>query len=264
MIAKLARFANDCYHVMKAPAGPKMALLRDLALPTEKKMGFHVSHFDRRTLNYLYREIFARQHYYFRAESEAPLILDCGANVGMASLYFKWLYPRSHVLAFEPDPATFQLLQTNVARNALDIEMYNFALWDNDVEVDFFVDPSNPGNLSMSTEVSRLKGEAIKVQGRKLSQFIQGTVDFVKLDVEGAEHRVINDLVQTEKIKFIRQMVIEYHHRIGFQKSCLAEFLLLLEEAGFEYQIHAALYPVTSKGTFQDVLISAYLQGPDS
>jgi FkbM family methyltransferase len=258
MITQLARFANDCYHVLKAPTNSKTAILRDLVLAGGSRMGFQIAHFDQQTLNHLYREIFARQNYYFLAKDNTPVILDCGANVGMASLYFKWLYPRSRVQAFEPDPATFQLLKRNITQNNLDIEMHNCALWDRDTDVDFFVDSNSPGSLVMSTDVSRLAGEPIKVPARRLSEFIQGDVDFVKLDVEGAEHRVLDDLVQSGKIGAIRQMVVEYHHRIGQRKSCLAEFLLMLEQAGFEYQIHAALYPVTSKNVFQDLLIGAY------
>lgn len=176
----------------------------------------------------------------------------------MASLYFKWLYPKSRVQAFEPDPATFQLLQRNITQNKLNVEAHNCALWDQDGEVDFFIDSNNPGTLLMSTDTSRLRGEAIKVPARRLSHFIDGTVDFLKLDVEGAEHRILNDLVQTGKISAVRQMVIEYHHRIGQHKSCLAEFLFKLEQAGFEYQTHAAVYPVSSRDVFQDMLIGAY------
>jgi FkbM family methyltransferase len=263
MISRLARFANDCYHVWKAPTGSKTAILRDLILPGERKMGFRVTHFDRRTLNYLYREIFVRQHYYFRARNETPAILDCGANVGMASVYFKWLYPKARVQAFEPDPATFQLLKRNIARNMLDVEIHNCALWDENTEVDFFPDSTDPGGLLMSTVASRCKGERVKVPGRRLSDFIDGTIDFVKLDVEGAEHRVLSELVQSGRVQAIRAIVIEYHHRLGGQKSCLAEFLLMLEHAGFEYQIHAGLYPASSNGVFQDMLIAAYREGSD-
>jgi FkbM family methyltransferase len=221
-------------------------------------MGFQVAHFDRQTLQCLYREIFARQYYYFDANDTTPAILDCGANVGMASLYFKWLYPKSRVRAFEPDPATFRLLQQNLTRNHLDIETYNYALWDEDGDLQFYVDSASPGSLLMSADVSRLNAQPIKVSARKLSTFIDGPVDFLKLDVEGAEHRVLGDLAQAGKLKLIRRMVVEYHHRIGQQKSCLAGFLRQLEEAGFEYQIHAARYPVTSQSVFQDVLIGAY------
>ena len=221
-------------------------------------MGFQVTHFDHRTLNELYREIFARQPYYFNTESEAPVIFDCGANVGMASLYFKWLYPESRVQAFEPDPATFLRLQENVVRNNLEIKIHNCALWDEDTEVDLFVDSKNPGGTLMSTDGSRVKGNPIKVLARRLSNFIDGTVDFLKLDVEGAEHRVLCDLFQSGKLGAVQQMVIEYHHKIGEQKSNLATFLSMLERAGFEYQIHAGLYPVISRGAYQDILIAAY------
>jgi FkbM family methyltransferase len=258
MIVKLAQFANDCYHVFRAPTGSKAAILKDLILPGSTRMGFQVSHFDRDTLNFLYREVFARQFYFFRSESEAPVILDCGANIGMASLYFKWLYPKSRVQAFEADPNTYNLLQRNIESNHLDVLTHNCALWDEEAEIDFFVDRTNPGGLLMSTDASRACGEPIKVPARQLSNFIQGPVDFLKLDVEGAEHRVLYDLVRSGKLASIRQMVIEYHHRIGQQKSRLAEFLRELELAGFDYQIQAALYPLTSRNVFQDVLIAAY------
>lgn len=258
MIQQLARLANDCYHVWKTPAGSKAAVLRDLLLPGSSKLGFRVSHFEGQTLNFLYREIFVRQHYYFRARTDTPVILDCGANIGMASLYFKWLYPRARIHAFEPDPATFSLLQENIARNKLDIEVSNCALWDQNTEVNFFTDSGKPGSLLMTTTSAQLKSEPIKVPARRLSDFIQGDVDFVKVDVEGAEHRILSDLVQSGKIARIRQMVFEYHHRMPEQKSCLAGFLLMLEQAGFEYQIHSVLYPITSTDVFQGMIIRAY------
>jgi FkbM family methyltransferase len=257
MITQFPRFANDCYHILRAPTGSKLAILRDLVFSGENKMGFHISYFDRSTLNYLYREVFARQHYYFRAQTQSPVILDCGANIGMASLYFKWLYPGSHVIAFEPDPATFRLLKENIARNKLDIGAQNFALWDENSEVDFFIDGGEPGALLMSTSNARVEGRCIRVPTRKLSDFIEGPIDFLKMDVEGAEHRILNDLVHSGKIRLIAQMVIEYHHRIGNNQSCLGHFLRNLEDAGFQYQLHAALYPVTARDTFQDILIAA-------
>lgn len=258
MIEQLARFAHDCYYALKSPSGSKSAILSNLALPGQSKMGFQIANFDRPTLRLLYREVFVRQHYFFRADTAAPVILDCGANLGMASIYFKWLYPNSRVQAFEPDPGTFRLLADNIASNHLDVEVHNCALWDQDGEVRFFVDPKNPGSLLMSTDPARLKGESIVVPARRLSSFISGIVDFLKLDVEGAEGRVLEDLVQTGKIESVKQMVIEYHHRIGNQRSSLGDFLRLLEEAGFQYQIQASVYPVTSKDTFQDILIGAY------
>ena len=56
-------------------------------------------------------EIFRREQYRFETDAPAPFIVDCGANIGMATLYFKSLYPDATVLAFEPDPAAFACLQ---------------------------------------------------------------------------------------------------------------------------------------------------------
>ena len=79
------------------------------------------------------------------------------------------------------------------------------------------------------------------------SDFILGPVDLLKLDVEGAEYRVLCDLLSSGEAQSIKQIVIEYHHRMENERSCLADFLRQLEQAGFEYQIHASLFPVTSK-----------------
>lgn len=261
MIKRLARFANDAYYLFRAPypARKKAGLWFNRLHPSGKMLGFDIAYFDRASFLNLYREIFVRQHYYFRADTDSPLIFDCGANLGMATLYFKWLYPRARIEAFEPDPTTFAVLKRNVTQNRLpNVVTHNCALWSDDGEIEFFVDRTTPGSLLMSTDGSRLEGEAIKVPGRRLSDFVSGPIDFLKLDVEGAEHRVLCDLLSSGKAQFVKQMVIEYHHHIGNERSCLADFLRLLEQAGFEYQIHASLFPVTSRGVFQDILIGAY------
>src|SRR5262249_51895723 len=51
----------------------------------------------------LYSEFSARQSYRFASSRPDPVVYDCGANIGMATFYFKWLYPKAHIDAFEPD-----------------------------------------------------------------------------------------------------------------------------------------------------------------
>ncbi|SHL96074.1 FkbM family methyltransferase [Chitinophaga sp. CF418] len=54
------------------------------------------------------------RYYRFKADTDAPYIIDCGANIGLSILYFKWLYPKAKVLAFEPDGDNLVILQKNV------------------------------------------------------------------------------------------------------------------------------------------------------
>jgi FkbM family methyltransferase len=223
-----------------------------------KVVGFNVSYFDRATLKLLYREIFVRQNYRFDSETPAPVIYDCGANLGMATLFFKFAYPNSRIKCFEPDPKTFALLQKNISDNQLQsVEPFNVALWNEDGAVDFFVDSADPGSLLMSTSPSRMHSQAIQVPARRLSEFIDGEIEFLKLDVEGAELRVLQELSEAGKISMIRQMAIEYHHRIPGERSAMSSCLGILEESGFEYQIAAGTFPDPSVPRYQDVMIYA-------
>src|SRR5271170_90419 len=79
--------------------------------------GFKVLYFDKPTLLFLYREIFVRGIYEFHSSNTEPVIFDCGANIGMATLFFKSHLPASQVHSFEPDPMSFQVLERNVADN---------------------------------------------------------------------------------------------------------------------------------------------------
>jgi len=251
--------AADSLHILKAPAGSKLELLSGLYSFGSKRAGFNIRHPNARTVYQLYREIFARQCYYFPSQSNAPLIFDCGANVGAATMYFKWLCPHARIHAFEADPQTLILLQRNIAENRLtDITPHHCALWDNDGDIDFFFDADRPSELSMSTDGSYFSGQCVKVPARRLSEFINEQIDFLKMDIEGAEHRVLTDLVSSGKISFIRRMTIEYHHRIGSKSSDLGDFLKALEQAGFEYQIDASLFPGHRNDTFQSIFLVCY------
>ena len=65
----------------------------------------------------LFRELFVDGTYFFEAENDQPMIVDCGSNINMSVIFFKLLYPRSRILAFEPYPYTFEVLKENVQVN---------------------------------------------------------------------------------------------------------------------------------------------------
>src|SRR5262249_26507133 len=189
----MLKFLNDCAHILKAPHGNRLALFTGL-MTNQKRLGFNVFHPDPGGISFLYREIFARQNYYFRAETDSPLIFDCGANIGMSTLYFKWLFPKSRIRCFEPDPYTYQILNKNIANNRLElIKTFQCALWDEEKKLDFFIDSKRPATTVMSAFPERGVTQAIEVSAEKLSNFISESVDFLKLDVEGAETRVVQE-----------------------------------------------------------------------
>jgi CRISPR/Cas system-associated exonuclease Cas4 (RecB family) len=98
----------------------------------------------------------------------------------------------------------------------------------------------------------------VNVRGARLSTFIEREVDFLKLDVEGAEVRIIRDLADSGKIGLIHQMVIEYHHDVPIEPAALSHLLRLLEDAGFTYQMSTWSFPVVGHEHPQAILIGAF------
>jgi FkbM family methyltransferase len=226
-----------------------------------KLLNYRVTFLDLESFKIAVTDVFIKGEYYFISDNKTPVILDCGANIGLATLFFKRWFPHARIQSFEADPTTANVLRENVRNNGLeDVTVHNLLLSDKNGEESFYVSADVPGSLQMSTAHGRFStaSREIRVPSGRLSDFIDGPVDFLKLDVEGAEFAVMHDLVESGKIGQIIRMVIEYHHKMGDQPSRMASFLSILEDAGFEYQIYAVCEPVTKEGVFQDMMIGAY------
>ena len=221
--------------------------------------GFHVASFDCFSLDYLFDEIFVGLEYHFETASDAPVIVDCGSNIGMSVLFFKWLHPRARIVAFEPGERAFSLLQENVRRNRLaDVTVHNRPVGDDEGTIVFHVDPGDPGSFMMSAFESRMPKATREVQMVRLSTLIDGPVDFLKLDVEGAELDVLRDLQRSGRLRLISQMVIEYHHHLAEDHDRLSELLAILESSGFGYQVASPGSHARERGAFQDLLLWVY------
>jgi FkbM family methyltransferase len=223
---------------------------------------FDVAGFSIASLAYLHRQIFVDLQYYFSSQRQDPFIVDGGSNIGMSVLFFKALYPQARVLAFEPAQRAYDLLARNVEANGVqDVEVHRAALGREDGEVLFFEDPDDPATFRMSTRSERIPGTASSVPQRRLSQLIREDVDLLKLDVEGAEDDVLTELVDSDGVSRIRQLVVEYHHQLDSSRDFLGVFLERLRNQGFSYQV-AANEPVGNRAKlaprFQDVLVYAY------
>ena len=224
-------------------------------------MGFKVTYRGARQLRWLFQEIFVNADYYFEPDNPRPVIVDCGSNIGMSILFFKRLYPQSKIIAFEPDPQTFEALRANVRDNALsDVACHQIALGDFDGNIDLYqVEDERQSNLRTSTLHERMPTKRkISVPVRKLSGFITADVDLLKLDVEGAEVKVLSDLLETGSLRRIKRMHIEYHHHIDRKRDDLSLTLRMLESAGFGYQFktHQGSWP--GEAEFQDISIYCY------
>ena len=95
-----------------------------------------------------WHDIFVDGALEFRADSAAPRILDCGGNVGLASLFFKRRFPAARITAYEADPALFEILQAQPRRQRRrDVETVHAALWTANGRVTFRAEGSDSGMI---------------------------------------------------------------------------------------------------------------------
>ncbi len=93
-----------------------------------------------------------------------------------------------------------------------------------------------------------------------LSGYIDGDVDLLKLDIEGAEEMVIRELAEHGKLRQVRNIVCEYHHHHHRESDAdhLSLILSTLEQAGFGYQLDSYYGRSRAQRIYQDVLVYAY------
>lgn len=186
-----------------------------------------------------YKELFEQEIYKFYTSSQQPFIIDCGANLGMSIIYFKMLYPHAHIIGFEADPHIFGFLQKNIQSFQYEnVEIYNKAVWNKNDETLSFLEEGGAGGR-IEQEGITATGNYIHVQTSRLKNYLSKKVDFLKIDIEGAEYSVIADCA--EELKNVETLFIEWH---GFanKKQDLHEILSIAHHAGFIYHIQPAFF----------------------
>jgi FkbM family methyltransferase len=211
---------------------------------SEKIAGFKVL-FPHRDLFFgLVSDIFFHRTYPTATTEQKTLIVDCGSNIGITVLYFKWLCPHATIVCFEPNPEALQYLRRNIEVNELSgVKVFPFALGKSAGSARLALGRAHkagPGaSLYLSDNTPGRRSRQVEI--RKLSEFITKPVDVLKLDVEGAEGDIIEDLAESDKLALIKEIHAEYHFDGRTMNYPLEKILALLEQAGFKCQISRPL-----------------------
>ena len=161
-----------------------------------------------------------------------PFIIDCGANIGLSLIYLKNNFPDAEILAFEPDDLNFKLLSKNVeARGYSNITLRKEAVWIENAQVYF----SSKGTTDSSISPTGTNSDS--VQAVRLKDLLIRKVDFLKIDIEGAEYEVLRDI--SEKLDFVENLFIEYHGNFS-ENVQLNHMLEILLDSGFHFYFREA------------------------
>jgi FkbM family methyltransferase len=186
----------------------------------------------------MFEEIFILQNYKYHSRGSENLIIDVGANIGIAVLYFKLRDQYNSVICFEPHSETFRLLQLNVEQNNLsNVTLHNIALGNR--ERTGFIYGSKQYSLNMSLyedqgDYRKEFQEPISIN--MLSTFLKSEVTLLKIDVEGSEQEIVQDIIASEKTGQLQQIIIEFHPR---PNVILMDFANQLIRYGFNLKTRA-------------------------
>jgi FkbM family methyltransferase len=189
--------------------------------------GLHLKIADNASFFFMYDEIFEKEIYKFKSDKPDPLIIDGGANIGLATLYLKKLYPQARVIAFEPDPYIFDILEENINANGVKgVELINKGLWNSDTVLSFWSEGADGGRVKDNGE--------IKIPVVSLKRYLDEPVALLKLDIEGAETVVLEDI--QDKLGMVERIFVEYH---SFSKEAqsLHKVIDILSLTGYRLSI---------------------------
>ena len=180
-------------------------------------------------------EIFVNKIYEVPVRTgEIPVLVDAGANIGLAALFWKRTYGNFHYLGFEPDPTIAACCRRNLASWGVEGRLEELALAKSEGSRNFQPDGADGGHLS---DADGGANPGVFVKAGRLSQRLPEQVDLLKIDVEGAEAEVLEDILPC--LPRVRNLFVEWHSRSG--ANGLGRVITHLEEAGFNCHVQVAV-----------------------
>lgn len=173
-------------------------------------------------------QVFIEQHYSgVRVRNREGLILDCGANVGVSAAYFLSRFPAATVMAVEPDPDNFDLLERNLAAYGARAKPVHAAIWGCDRSLQMRLLPYDDGrSWARQVEETHAAGVA-KLKGRSIQSLLDESgfdrLALLKMDIEGAEVDVFRGSCQ-DWLSRTDCIAIELHEDTHFGDAKTAFF----------------------------------------
>ena len=141
------------------------------------------------------------------------IVLDCGAHVGIFT-YTALRRGAATVVAIEPDPHNAECLQRNFKKEivSLQVILVQKGVWSQDGQLVLY---SSSSSSALSTVTERIEGEKVVIQVVKIDTLVDQLnlprIDFIKMDIEGAERDALKGAIGTLRRWKPRLMIDAYH-----------------------------------------------------
>jgi FkbM family methyltransferase len=164
-------------------------------------------------------------------------VIDLGAFAAMTAITFaEAVGPTGTVIALEPDPTNFDCAQRNLdtftADTGIAVRLLPLAIWGSNVDLPFISEHTM--GSSAAQYITGERGAEMNVEAITLSELAEreglARVDYIKIDVEGAEMQAISDAEFFQRYR--PRLSIECHDSFGDSQTIVAE---ALDRYGYEH-----------------------------
>jgi FkbM family methyltransferase len=164
----------------------------------------------------VYEQVMLRKEYDLPAQREPSFIVDAGANIGLASVFFANRYPHARILSLEPEKSNYDMLVRNAAPYP-NIKAVRGALWSETTELNVI----DPGLGSWGFQVGAQNGATSGAADQTVHAFTVETImrdfgvekiDILKIDIEGSELEIFQ--TANRWIDKVDSLVVELHEQL--------------------------------------------------
>jgi FkbM family methyltransferase len=160
----------------------------------------------------VFEDIFLKHEYHFKHEKNPEVIIDAGANIGLAAVFFKIKFPNVKIICLEPEPENFKLLLQNT--QAFEgVTCLQKGLWNKSCRLEI-VDVGLGAWGFTVRETNKVGPDTVEAVslGDLRDQFQLHRLDLVKIDIEGSEKEVMEQNTESW-IPHTDTILIEFHDR---------------------------------------------------
>ncbi|HEX2648695.1 MAG TPA: FkbM family methyltransferase [Burkholderiales bacterium] len=183
-----------------------------------------------------------KSEYWLPPELSPRVIFDIGGNIGAAARYLACRFPQAELHSFEPVPDNLRLMEHNLEGTR--VQSHRYGLGGESGEFEFHTPAAAPEDVSGfsrfgSADASSRKVRApIRAVPEALRELGLGSVDLIKIDIEGAEH----DVIAAFPDDILAQTVWVYGELHGAVEDPRLAFALLQRLAPwFDIEVHKPL-----------------------
>ncbi len=180
----------------------------------------------------IFKQLFFNRCYDLPYPFAPATIIDAGANIGLACVFFAKRFPDARIVALEPEAGNYQLLKKNTSALP-NVACLRSALWPREELLDV-TDPGL-GAAGFAVDASAAGEVPAYTVNKIMDQFEMTTVDILKIDIEGSEAELFSEGADVW-LRKTKCLIIEVHDEI--RQGCSNALFAALAPLNFRMSVH--------------------------